>query len=143
MEKPRHLCRRLQMTIGIFRKQAAGGFQCSMISNAREDVQNLAFPRQSITNAVGCQERQPERSGKRDRLLIDRFLFAIVMPLLFDKDIFAPKDVDQPIESFGPGFIRNGSGEWTVLATGEADKTPRVLSDFIFRDCAFTLRRAE
>src|SRR5438105_7929376 len=143
MEKPRHLCGRRQITVGVFSKQAVGGFQCSMISNAREDVENLAFSRQSVTNTVGRHERQPERFGKYHRLLIDRFFFAIVMTLQFDIDVFATKDVDQSIESFTAAFIRNGSGEWTVLATREADETAGVLSDLIFRDCAFTLRRAE
>ena len=94
MEKPRHLCRRLQMTIGIFRKQAAGGFQCSMISNAREDVENLAFSRQSVTNAIRRQERQPERLGKRDRLLIDGFFSAVVVALKFNVNIVAAEYVD-------------------------------------------------
>ena len=75
------------MAFGILRKQAAGGFQRSMISNAGEDIEDLALVRRGIADAVGGQQRQTKAFRKRDRLLIDRFFFAIVVPLQFDVDI--------------------------------------------------------
>ena len=81
MEKPGHLRGGLQITIGIFCKQAAGGFQSAVIPDRGEHIENLAFFRHSVANAVGCHQWKLKRFGKSDRLLIDGFLFTIVMTL--------------------------------------------------------------
>ena len=81
MKKSRHLCRCLQITIGILRDEAAGSFQRPMIPNAGEHIEDLALFRQSVTSAIRCQQWKLKRFGKSDRLLIDRFLCANVMAL--------------------------------------------------------------
>src|SRR5262249_2545674 len=43
VKKPGHLCRRFQMTFGIYGKQASGGFERSMIPNACEDIEDFAL----------------------------------------------------------------------------------------------------
>ena len=55
VKEPRHFCRCFEMTVGIAGKQPAGGFQRSMIANAREDIENLAFRLCRIADAIRCQ----------------------------------------------------------------------------------------
>ena len=52
-----------------------------MITNACEDIEDLAFPGQRVANAVRRQQGKLKRFGERDRLLVYGFLLAIVVTL--------------------------------------------------------------
>ena len=91
-KEPRHLRGRLEMTLGVFREQTSGGFQGSVISNAGEDVEDLALVWRGVTHAVRGQQREPKCFGQRGGLLVDGFFFAIVVPLKFDAYVFAAED---------------------------------------------------
>ena len=97
-----------------------------MITNACEDIEDLALMRRRVTDAVGGQQRQMKAFGKRDGLLIDGFFLPVVVALKFNVDIGAAEDVDQPLECVGTVFIGNGAGQGTVLAAREADQSSRV-----------------
>jgi len=89
-----------------------------MISDAGEDVEDLAFVRSGVLDAVRGQQRKLKCFRKRDGLLVDGFFVAVEVALKLDVDVVMPEDADQTLESLMAGFVLDCAGERAVPAAG-------------------------
>ena len=116
-----------------------------MIADASEDVQDLPFRLHRVLDAVGSDEREPQRTRDVDRPVIDGFLIAVEMPLQFDVHAIASEHFHQPFCN-APAFFRasvaDGCGERAAISSRQADQTCRVRNHFRFCDRALSFGRA-
>src|SRR5262249_45289184 len=108
-----------------------------MISNAREDIQDLSLVWGCITDAVGGQQWKTKASGKRNGLLVDGFFFAIVVALEFDIYILTAKHFHEPLEYGATIVVRNSSRQGTAFATRQTNQPASMRRQLIFRNRAF------
>ena len=89
------------MTFRILCQQPAGGFKRLVVAQAGEDVQYFAGIARGMAHTIGRQQGKAECPGELNRPLVQRFFFAIEVPLDFDVHVVVSEDVDQP---FKPAF---------------------------------------
>ncbi len=94
-EQSLHFLRRFQIALRVTREQSPSCGQRSMIANRSKNVAEFALAGGRIANAIGCQKRKFQCACDFDCRAITGFLLAMKMPLQFDIDIFAPKDLNQ------------------------------------------------
>src|SRR5260370_11005436 len=80
------------MTFVVSLKKPSCRFQLRVISNAGEDVQNLALGSTRVTHAVRGEKWQAQRFGKTDCHLVAALLATIAVPLHFDIDTLFPEE---------------------------------------------------
>src|SRR6266705_5697242 len=102
------------MPFGILRKQFASSIQMGVLADAGENVQHFPPVRLCVLHAVRGQNRQSIRARKFDKLPIDALLSTKQKPLNFNKNIFAPKSIDQQFSA-----VRARLGSARVSRVGE------------------------
>src|SRR5688572_10503733 len=92
------------MSLGIPHQQAAGCFECAVISDAGEDIQNLPLRGKSILHAVCGEQGKPERSGDLNGALIERLLLSREMALQLDVNTIAAENFNETLGN-APAFV--------------------------------------
>src|SRR5205085_11512561 len=79
-----HFSRRADEALRIDREQAPRILELAVMTNAGEDVEDLALGSSCISHSVSRQERQTQPSGDSDCCLIACFFAAIEVALQLD-----------------------------------------------------------
>ena len=104
------------------------------MAHRSKEVQNFAVICSRITDTIGREHRQLQRMSDADRCLIAPLLFALVVALHLDVDIFAAEDSHQPLDGFAAclfSAIRERRSQWAFIATGETDQPGCILLQII------------
>jgi hypothetical protein len=83
--------------------------ELGMVTDRREEVQNLAVIGSCVANAIGSNYRKPRGPGNANCLLISPFLLAFIMALHFDIHVVMAKDPDQPLDNLPACFFASCS----------------------------------
>ena len=76
-----------------------------------------------MTNAIGRNHRQIQRTCDADRRLIPPFLLAFLVSLQLDINILAAEDASQPFHNLVSGFFATASQrrrQWTFISACKA-----------------------
>src|SRR5436190_11339645 len=83
------------MALGILCQQFPRSIQMGVFPNAGKNIQHFASVWLRVLRAVGSEERQTICAREINQFAIDLLLPTNEMPLDFNEDIFASKDIDQ------------------------------------------------
>src|SRR6202034_3272511 len=86
------------MTPAVHCQQAARLVEFNVVADGREKIQNFAVVWLCITNTIRGDHRQMQRTRNADRSLVSPLLFAFLMALQLDIDIFLPENMRQPLD---------------------------------------------
>ena len=134
------------MTLRVARQQAPGGGQRAMIANGGEHVAQFALLRNRVTNSVGRQQRQLQRTGDFDGGPVTHFLLAMKVPLQLYINIAAAENTGQAFDR-PPRLVhtalRQRSRQWAVISAGEADQAVGVFLQLVCANMPFAFFRAQ
>ena len=113
------------MTLAVHGQQAACLVQLDMVADGGKEVLNLALIRRRITNAVGGNHRQTERTCNADRSLVAPLFLALLVALQFDINVLVTEDAYELFDCFAAGCFtaaRERRGQRPFVASGQADQ---------------------
>ncbi len=121
-EQTRHFGGRLEVALGVFRKQAARRVERGLVADRGEDVKDLALGGGGVADAVGGEERNLPRAGPLDQRLVARLLFPAHVALDFGIDVARAEGVEEPWKtSFSLSQAHQALGVFgDLLACGRA-----------------------
>src|SRR5437867_4937372 len=83
------------MALGILCQQFPRSIQMGVFPNAGKNIQHFASVWLRVLRAIGSEERQTICAREINQFAIDLLLPTNEMPLDFNENIFASKDIDQ------------------------------------------------
>src|SRR6185312_599791 len=120
-------------------QQASGGVYRAMVLNGGENVTQFAGFRRGITDPISGEQRQIERTGNFYCRAVSQFLLATKMPLQFNINIGASKNMDQAFDCIACCIYPTafeGERKWPAIPACKADEPCRMFLKFIFENCA-------
>src|SRR6202789_208343 len=132
------------MTLAIYGKKTSGVIEIRVVAYCREYVENLTLIGCGITNSIGRQDGQLQRLCNADRGLIAPLFLAFIVALNFDIDIVWAEGSSQPLYRLPACLLATAcqsGGEWTFIATRQADQPRRVLLQVLPCGGALSLHR--
>src|SRR5438552_16430207 len=94
------------MALGILCQQFPRSIQMGVFPNAGKNIQHFASVWLRVLRAIGSEERQTICAREINQFAIDLLLPANELPLAFNENIFASKDVDQKSRAISRFVVR-------------------------------------
>src|SRR6185437_5575882 len=134
------------MALGIPREETSSSGKRTMMANACEDVEHFARRSLCVRDAIGRKQGQTQFARNLHRGLIARFFFTAEMPLQFDIDIVATKNVAESLDAFHSArdsSMDERMRQRSFFAARKTDKANGFLRNFLGRDRTFSFACAQ